>query len=62
MYAAWFLPLNGRGICPVLVVGEENGRAVVWKLINGLVLERVVEFSDLFTLPVWKPDLSTIGE
>lgn len=52
MFAAWFLPLHGA-MCPVVVVGDENGRAVVWKLINGIVLERVVEYKDLFTLPFW---------
>ena len=41
MYTAWYIPLSGR-LCPVLVVGEEEGRAVVWKLLNGIVLERVV--------------------
>jgi hypothetical protein len=53
VFAAWFLPSSGRGYCPVVVVGEEGGRAVVWKLVNGIVLERVVEFCDLFTLPFW---------
>lgn len=42
-----------------MVVGEENGRAVVWKLINGVVLERVVEYKDLFTLPFWTWDFRT---
>lgn len=60
MFAAWYLPDNGM-LCPVVVVGEENGRAVVWKLINGIVLERVVEYIDLFTLPFWTWDFR-IGE
>jgi hypothetical protein len=58
MFAAWYLPKDGA-FCPVVVVGEENGRAVVWKLLNGIVLERVVEFSDLFTLPFWVSNLET---
>lgn len=60
MFAAWFIPERG-GICPVVVVGEEEGKAIVWKLLNGLVLERVVEFSDLFTLPFWVTNLDTRG-
>jgi hypothetical protein len=56
MFAAWYLPLNGS-LCPVIVVGEERGRAIVWKLINGIVLERVVEFADLYTLPFWSFNL-----
>lgn len=42
-----FVPDSGIGICPAVLVGEENGRAVIWKVINGIVLERVVNFSDL---------------
>lgn len=57
MYAAWYLPLKGAATCPVVVVGEENGRAVVWKLIGGIVLERVVEYADLFTLDHWIDNL-----
>lgn len=53
MYVAWFIPIRG-GVCPVIVKGEENGRAVVLKLINGVVLERVVEFADLFVLNEWE--------
>lgn len=60
MFAAWYLPLSGK-ICPVIVVGEEGGRAVVWKMINGIVLERVVERSDLFTLPFWTQTFETKG-
>lgn len=60
MFAAWFLPKRGQ-FCPVVVVGHENGRAVVWKLINGIVLERVVEYSDLYTLPFWTADFKTGG-
>lgn len=58
MFAAWFLPLKGQ-YCPVVVVGDENGRAVVWKLLNGIVLERVVEYADLYTLPFWHWNLDT---
>lgn len=58
MYAAWFLPTAGQ-FCPVLVVGEERGRAVIWKLLNGIVIERVVEFSDLFSLPFWTFNMET---
>lgn len=42
-----FVPDNGVGICPAVLVGSENGRAVIWKIINGVVLERVVEFTNL---------------
>lgn len=42
-----FVPESGIGICPAVLVGEEGGRAVIWKIINGVVLERVVEFRDL---------------
>lgn len=41
------------------MVGEERGRAVVWKLLNGIVIERVVEYSDLFSLPFWTFNLET---
>lgn len=58
MYAAWFLPLSGQ-FCPVLVVGDEMGKAVVWKLINKVVVERVVEYKDLFTLPFWSFNMNT---
>lgn len=60
MYLAWYLPLTGR-ICPVVVVDVEGERAVVWKVLNGIILERVVEFSDLFTLPFWTQEFSTKG-
>lgn len=53
MYIGWYIPNRG-GICPVIVKGEENGKAVVLKLINGIVLERVVEFYDLFVLDTWE--------
>lgn len=33
---------NGKGECPVIVVGEEDGFLIVWKLIKGIILERVV--------------------
>jgi hypothetical protein len=50
-HKAWYF---GRGaVCPVLVVGTEGKRLVVWKLINGVILERVVEARDIFTLSYW---------
>ncbi len=58
MFAAWYLPLSGR-ICPVVVVGEENGRCIVWKVLNGIILERVVERSDVFTSPFWTQTFET---
>lgn len=42
-----FVPDNGIGICPAILVGGEGGRAIIWKIIDGIVLERVVEFTDL---------------
>lgn len=53
MYIGWYIPVRG-GVCPVIVKGEEGGKAVVLKLINGIVLERVVEFSDIFVLDTWE--------
>lgn len=49
-YEAWYIPEPGRGsACPVLVVGvEKSGLFVVWKLIAGIVLERVVEGKNLY--------------
>ena len=35
------------------------GKAVVWKLINKVVVERVVEYKDLFTLPFWSFNMNT---
>ena len=55
-YRAWYLPKNGSP-CPVLVVGEEKGLLVVWKLINGIVLERVVRGEDLYTSDYWEGNL-----
>lgn len=60
MFAAWFIPPTGK-FCPVIVVGEEGGKVIVWKLLNGIVLERVVEYSDLFTLDYWIPNMETHG-
>lgn len=49
-YKAWFIPEKGRGAaCPVMVVDEEgDGLLVVWKLIGGIVLERVVMARDVY--------------
>lgn len=45
-----YVPDNGIGICPAVLVGEENGLAVIWKVINGIVLERVVYFENLIKI------------
>lgn len=49
-YPALYVPEKGRGAsCPVLVVGVEGeGKFIVWKFIAGIVLERVVEGSNLY--------------
>ncbi len=49
-YPAFYIPEKGRGAaCEVLVVGtEKNGLFIVWKLIAGIVLERVVHGKDLW--------------
>jgi len=51
---AWYAGRNGNGVCPVLIVGLEKGNAVVWKLINNVVLERVVPLDKLYILPFWE--------
>lgn len=38
----WYVGTNGNGTCPVVVVGEVPEGWVVWKLICGIVIERVV--------------------
>ena len=48
-----------RPFCPVVVVGKKAGVQLCGKLLNGIVLERVVEFSDLFTLPFWTQNFNT---
>ncbi len=55
-YKAWYIPKRGSP-CPILVVGVEKGLLVVWKLINGVVLERVVSGNDVFVSDYWKGDL-----
>lgn len=51
---AWYQGVNGVGSCPVLIVGVERNHAVVWKLINKIVLERVVPLDKLYITPFWE--------
>lgn len=60
-HKAWFWPKRGNP-CPVLVVGTEGKNLVVWKLINGIVLERVVSAKDVYTLPFWISNLELGGK
>jgi hypothetical protein len=43
---------------PAIVVGEENGDVVVLKIINGIVVERVVKKNELFEIGGKMEDLS----
>lgn len=43
----FYAPQNSFAWCPAVVVGVEADNAIIWKIVNGVVLERCVPF---FTL------------
>ena len=53
-YKGWFIDKRNGVVMPVIIVGFEDDNLIVWKLINGIVLERVVSRDKIFLSEEWR--------
>ena len=53
-YKGWFIDKRNGVAMPVIIVGFEGDNLIVWKLINGIVLERVVSRDKIFLSEEWR--------
>ena len=53
-YKGWLIDKRNGAAMPVIIVGFEDDNLIVWKLINGIVLERVVSRDKIFLSEEWR--------
>lgn len=53
-YKGWLIDKRNGVAMPVIIVGFEDDNLIVWKLINGIVLERVVSRDKIFLSEEWR--------